>query len=225
MTRTVNVAALAALDPEELTRIIELNVSHADPSNPEGRRRAELWGALARPELIDDTFAALGRLLRHWEDAIALKKAELDAYQAQCAQEGDAGRRKLALARRRYSTWRQMAVATRLDVSRRYGEIKAVIYSYRSADGSYTPRGETTRPNPEKRKQNSHALFQLAAAVARHRDVMDEEGILPLPHDVELHQMLEQLVTLTSAGEITLDRWVEDITSRPDYRPDDVQVS
>lgn len=219
MTRPVNVAALASLDPEEFDRLVELNVTYTAPHSPAGQRRIELWGALAKPDLIDLTFASLGRLLRRWEDNIAARKARLDAFHQECHSVGPQGKAAWFQAKTEYELWRGTAVQTRADVVRRHGEIKSIIHSYRAADPAQTPRGERPEPNPAKHRHNTDTLFQLAYAVAKHREAYDREKILPLPEDLELWERLEQLTTLTLDGPISLDKWVEDITSKPGFQP------
>lgn len=211
--------AIQELGPEDFDLLIRKNLDYPDPRGPVAatEERQRLWGMLTATPLIERTEQALIRLLRAVDDQIATRKAALDAFHQQCWSLGEEGKRKYFAAKGEYDRWRTATLADKQSINLRHADVKRARTSYRKSELN---GGRPTAPNPDKRQRNQDTLFRLAYAVVKHRDVGEAEEILPLPHDVELYEKVEQLTFYTGTGEeISLSDWVEEISSRPGFQP------
>jgi len=221
MAIPVSLAAIQELEPEGFDLLIRQNIGYPDPRRHDDvsvtEKRQQLWGMLSGPSLIERTEQALVRLLRALDDQIATRRAEMDSYHQQCWNLGEEGKRKYFAAKGEYDLWRTKILKDKQIISLRHSDIKRI----RAASGPNKLNGRhPAEPNPDKRKRNQDTLFRLAFAVVKHRDTAEAEGILPMPHDVELHAKVDDLAFYSGSGEeISLSDWVEEISSRPEFQP------
>lgn len=216
---TPTISEIKALDPQQFVTLVRSNLGYPDPVEApmEAQQRQQLWTTLTSWDLVEQTFRMLGDLLRAVDDQLATRRAAFDAFQQDCWNGGDEGKKTFFQGKGEYEAWRTGILDTKRVISLRYAEVKRTRTMYLEAERK---KAATARSNPAQPKHNIDAMFRIAYAVAKHRDACTAEEILPMPHDLELWEALENIPAMLIGGEqVSLADWVERTVSDPDFVP------
>lgn len=184
---------LAALDETAFSEFVRSAISPAPDT--------EVWAALTGPKAVRRTLLVLTALNLDVEGQLASRKAGMDDFQAQCWASGASGRSAWFEGKREYDEWRRRALGWRRMVQRQ------MMFAKRHAAAAAPARV----PNPQKaesRKHNHDVLLDLARAVVRHQQrVQNGEDAGP-EDDEALWSKLTSLTVMSRAGDMPLGEWV-----------------
>lgn len=220
MSETPTLADIQEMDVPAFVQLVRESLGFPDPrTHPvEAQNRQERWVHLTSPEVIVRTSQMLVDLMRAADDQLATRKSAFDVFHQQCVEGGTQGRTIYFKGKSEYEDWRSGILETKRVVALRYAEVKRMAEMHRRA--GKRPDLPPAPPNPSKAKHNLDALFRLAYAVVQHRDAVNEEGILPLPHDLEMWEACDKITVMFGSGEqLPLTDWIEQALSRPDFTP------
>lgn len=176
----------------------------------------DLWTTLLHPLVVRRTFNLLTDRFRDVEDQLAERRARIDVFQQECHDMGPDGKAEYFAARGEYQEWRRRAIGYRRVLGARLRETKAVLFQ---AERLPTKGTKPKPSNPRRRIRQMETVFRLAWAIHEHQQHSQREDIRPEPHDLDLWQVLETTLVETSDGQLTVEAFLADISSKPGFIP------
>ncbi|MEU9113774.1 hypothetical protein AB0D04_18825 [Streptomyces sp. NPDC048483] len=189
----MDVRTLTALTDDTYERLV------LDNAHPPARDQ-EVWELLLSRPLIDRTRETLSGLVQRNVSALRKRKAEREAFQAECFARGPAGKKEWFDTRNEYEEWRHRAANFARTVQNALADVnRAKRDLNRSANNSVA-------------QEHRECLRKLALAVQRHQAAHARAGGIAEQSDYELWRALEQIsVPIGASGEPTTLRTMLDI--------------
>lgn len=198
---------LLDLPEPDFQTLIEKNLDRA--------KQPKLWDLLTHPYLVRRTHSVLTGLYRDVEDQLAERRADMESYRQECYGRGDEGRAEWFHAEGEHQGWRRRAIGYRRMVNRRLRETKSLVTTGKTAP---------LPPNPDRKIRQLETVFRLAWAINQHRTRTLDQGVIPDEHDVALWRSLDQVAVDTAGdGQMTVARFLNGITSEPDFVPPELR--